>query len=184
MKVGAIILVLLGASAVAYCLLVPKSTFIIFPRGDGGSVVLSRWRIEFEAPPDHDTVGAFDHIESYVSRLMAEPRKSRWVMIFTPAGDRGFALRGSQEVIEAHLTVEWRQQPKREAAIRAFFDARHIPPIEDYLAGNGGVPDATRLFAYPLTGSPSEVTAITRRILEELCGVSSTEPLNIRYSER
>jgi hypothetical protein len=30
MKLGAIILALLGASAVAYCLLVPKNTFIIF----------------------------------------------------------------------------------------------------------------------------------------------------------
>src|SRR5260221_2655246 len=184
MKIVAIIFVLLAASAVAYGLLVARNTFIIFPQRDGGSVVLSRWRIEFEGPPDHYAVGAFDHIESYVSRLMVEPRKRRYVMIFTPAGDRGFALHGSQEAIEAHLTVEWRQQAKREAAIRAFFETRGISPTEDYLSGNGGVPDATRLLAYPLAGSSPEVTEITERILEELCSVSSTEPLNIRYSER
>jgi hypothetical protein len=184
MKVGVVILVLLAAGGVAYCLLVPRDTFLIFPRRNGGSVVLSRWRIEFEPPPDHHVVGAFDQIDSYVSRLMAEPRKSRWVMIFTPSGDRGFALHGSREAVEAHLTVEWREQPEREAAIRAFFKTRHIPAIEDYLAGNGAVPDATRLLAYPLSGTPPEVAAMTRRILEELCGVSSTEPLNVRYSER
>lgn len=179
-----IVLLLLAAGGVAYCLLVPKNTFIIVPRRDGGSVVLSRWKIEFEGPPDHHAVGAFDRIESYVSRLLAEPKKNQWVMIFTPAGDRGFALHGNQEAVEAHLTVEWRQEPQREAAIRAFFESRDISPTEDYLAGNGGVPDATRLLAYPLTGSPSEVTATTKRILEELCGVSATEALNIRYSER
>jgi hypothetical protein len=179
-----IALLLLAAAIVAYCLFVPKNTFIFFPRAGGGSVVLSRWRIEFEKPPDHYAAGAFDHIDSYVSRLMAEPQKGHWVMMFTPAGDRAFALHGSRDVIEAHLTVEWRQEPQREAAIRAFFEARGIGPTEDYLAGNGGVPDATRLLAYPLTGSPSEVTATTKRILQELCSISSTEPLNIRYSER
>jgi hypothetical protein len=104
--------------------------------------------------------------------------------MFTPAGDRGFALGVSQHAVEAHLTVEWRQQPEREKAIRAFFESRDIPATEDYLAGNGGVPDATRLLAYPLTGSPSDVAAMTKQILTELCGVSSTEPLNIRYSTR
>jgi hypothetical protein len=184
MKVTGVILLLLAACGVAYYFLVPRDMFIIFHRRDGGTVAFSRWRIEFEGPPDRYATGAFDRIESYVSRLMAEPRKSRSVSIFTPAGGRGFALHASDGATEAHLTVEWRQDPKREAAIRAFFESREISATEDYLAGNGGVPDATRLLAYPLAGSPSEVATATKRILEELCGVSSAEPLNIRYSER
>jgi hypothetical protein len=183
-KLLAVVLLLLAAAVVTYAVLIPRNRFIFFPRGDGGSVILSRWRIEFEGPPDRYAAGAFDHVESYVSRLMAAPRGNHWVMIFTPAGDRGFALSGNQHAVEAHLTVEWRQQPEREEAIRAFFESRGIPATEDYLAGNGNVPDATRLLAYPLTGSPSDVAAIAKRILTELCGVSSTEPLNIRYSTR
>jgi hypothetical protein len=117
MKVTGFILLFLAACGVAYYLLVPRNTFIIFHRPDGGTVAFSRWRIEFEGPPDRYAVGAFDHIESYVSRLMAKPRKSQWVSMFTPAGDRGFALHGSDGTIEAHLTVEWRHEPQREAAI-------------------------------------------------------------------
>jgi hypothetical protein len=184
MKIAAVILVLLAACGVAYCFLVPAHTFIIFRRPDGGTVALSRWSIEFEGPPDRYAAGAFDHIESYVSRLMAQPPKSRWVSMFTPSGDRGFALRAFDGTIEAHLTVEWRQEPEREAAIRTFFGSRQISATEDYLAGNGGVADATRLLAYPLKGNSAEVTALTKGILQELCGISASEALNIKYTEK
>jgi hypothetical protein len=80
--------------------------------------------------------------------------------------------------------VAWRQEPEREAAIRAFFGALNIQPTVDYLAGNRGVPDATRMLAFPLTGNPSQVTDLAKRILQELCGVSSSEPLDIHYPER
>lgn len=181
---SAAILLALAACGAACYYLIPRNTFIFFHRPDGGTVAVSRSGIELEGPPDHYASGAFDHLESYVGRLMVPSFKSRWVSMFTPAGDRGFALHASDGLIEAHLTVEWRDEPQRETAIRAFFAARGIAATEDYLAGNGGVPDATRLLAYPLVGSPSEVAAITRHILQELCGVSSAEPLNIGYTER
>ncbi len=167
--VGLAILVVV-AGAVAYLLLVPANTFIIFRRPGGGTVSFSRTEIEFQGPPDHYTADAFDHIESYVSRLMAPSRKKRFVNIFTPAGDRGFGL--------------YAGDGQREAAIRAFFGSLGIPPAEDYLAGNGGVPDATRVLAFPLTGNASAIAALTKRILKELCEVSSTEPLDIGYTER
>jgi hypothetical protein len=179
----AIVVVVVGA-AVGYYLLVPANTFIIFRRTGGGTVSFSRQGIELQGPSDRYTAGGFDHIESYVSRLMAPSRKKRFVGIFTPAGDRGFGLYAGDGKIEANLTVEWRREPEREAAIRAFFGALGIQPTEDYLAGNGGVPDATRLLAFPLTGNASDVAALTKRILQELCRVSSTEPLDIRYTEK
>jgi hypothetical protein len=58
------------------------------------------------------------------------------------------------------------------------------PPSHDYLAGNGGVPDATRILDYPIGGSTAEVTALTKRILQELCGVSPTEALDIKYEDK
>src|SRR5262249_51384205 len=156
----------------------------IFRRPGGGTISFSRKGIELERPPDRYTAGAFDHIESYVSRLMTPSQKKRFVGIFTPAGERGFGLHACDGKVEAQLSVEWRQEPEREAAIRAFFGALGIQPTVDYLAGNGGVPDATRLLAFPLTGKTSEIAEMTKRILQELCGVSSTEPLDIRYAER
>ena len=80
--------------------------------------------------------------------------------------------------------AEWRQESQREAAIRAFFSSLGIAPSQDYLAGNGGVPDATRILDYPIKGSTAEVTALTKRILQELCGVSATEALDISYGDK
>src|SRR6266700_5003296 len=138
------ILVVVAGAAVGYCLLVPANTFITFQRSGGGTVSFSRRGIELQGPPDRYSTDGFDHIESYVSRLMAPSQKKRFVHIFTPAGDRGFGLYADDVKTEAQLNVQWRQEPQQEAAIRAFFDALGIQPTGDYLAGNGGVPDATR----------------------------------------
>jgi hypothetical protein len=181
MKLARLIIAVPVACGVA-CAAPPD--FMIFKRPNGGTVAVSRTGIQLEGPPNRYTVGAFEHIESYVSRLIASSSKSRWVSLFTPAGDRGFALHASDAGVEAHISVEWRDEPQREAAIRGFFDSRGISPTEDYLAGNGDVPDATRLLAYPLAGGSSDVAALTKRILQELCGVSPAEPLNIGYTER
>jgi hypothetical protein len=184
MKIVVVVIVVLASGAVVYCRLVSANTFITFRRSGGGTVTFSRWRIEFEGPPDHYSTGAFGHIESYVSRLTGPSSKKRFVSIFTSAGDRGFGLNAINGRIGASLTVQWRQEPQREAAIRAFFASRGISPTQDYLAGNGDVPDATRVFNYPLTGNASEITALTKGILQELCGVSPAEPLDIQYTEK
>jgi hypothetical protein len=52
-----------------------------------------------------------------------------------------------------------------KALSREVFGAGRIQ--QDYLAGNGGVPDATRLLAYRISGGSVEVTALTKRILGE-----------------
>ena len=94
----------------------------------------------------------------------------------------GFSVRDG--VVEADLTVEWRREARREASIRAFFSSLGIAPSHDYLAGNGGVGDATRILDYRTTASTAEITALTKRILQELCGVSPTEALNISYRDK
>lgn len=80
--------------------------------------------------------------------------------------------------------VDWRKEPEREAAIRAFFDSLSVEPTEDYLAGNGLVRDASRILSYPIQGDASTITELAKRILEELCGISPEEALNIEYSDR
>lgn len=171
-------------AVVAYVLLFPRNTFIRVSRPNGGTVTLSRTAISIEAAPDHYATNGFDHIEPYVSRLLVPTNRFKFLHMFTPDGKRGFGFSARDGVVQAGLTVEWRQDAQREAAIRAFFSSLGIAPSRDYLAGNGGVPDATRVLDYPISGSTADVTALTKRILQELCSVSPTEALDISYGDK
>jgi hypothetical protein len=37
---------------------------------------------------------------------------------------------------------------------------------------------------YPIAGSSGEITALTKRILQELCDVAPTEALDIKYGDK
>ncbi len=172
------------AAAATYFLLFPRNSFINIRRPGGGTVTLSRTGVSFQPAPDHFATNGFDHIEPYVSRLLVPTNRFKFLHIFTPDGNRGFGLTARGGLVEAGLTLEWRQEAQREAAIRSFFGSLGVAPSQDYLAGNGGIPDATRILEYPLKGSTAEVTALTKRILQELCGISPDEALNIGYGEK
>jgi hypothetical protein len=185
MKIALLVFVgIIVVAVVAYFLLFPRNTFISFSRPSGGTVTFSRSGVSLEAAPDHYATNGFDHIELYVARLLVPTKQFKFLHMFTPDGTRGFGFSARDGVVEAGLTVEWRQEAQREAAIRAFFSSLGIAPSRDYLAGNGGVPDATRILDYRITGSASEVTALTKRILQELCGVTPTEALDISYGDK
>jgi len=55
--------------------------------------------------------------------------------------------------------------------------------IEDYLAGNGGVPDATRLLAYHLTPDVQFITALTKDGLREIYQLREQDALDFTYQE-
>ena len=185
MKIALLVIaVLIIAAVVAYFLLFPRNTFISFARPSGGTVTFSRTGVSLESAPDHYATNGFDHIEPYVTRLLVPTNHFKFLHMFTPDGTRGFGFDAKDGVVHAGLTVEWRQEAQREAAIRAFFSSLGIAPSRDYLAGNGGVPEATRILDYPITGSTAEVTALTKRTLQELCGVSPTEALDIKYGDK
>ena len=185
MKIGLIVLFSVMVVAVAaYFLLFPRDTFISFKRSGGGAVTFSRTGVSFEAAPDHYATNGFAHIGPYVPRLLVPTNHFKFLRIFTPDGNRGFGLNAKDGVVQAGLTVEWRQAAQREAAIRAFFSSLGITPSQDRLAGNGGVADATRILEYPIKGSTAEVTALTKCILQNLCSVSATEALDITYAEK
>jgi|SRR6266436_2080261 len=185
MKIALLVFVcLVVAAVVAYFLLFPRNTFITLSRPSGGTVTFSRTGVSLEAAPDHYTTNGFAHIEPYVARLLVPTNHFKFLHMFTPDGARGFGFDAKDGVVHAGLTVEWRQDSQRESSIRAFFHSRGIKPSQDYLAGNGGVPDATRFLDYPITGSSAEVTALAKRILQELCGVAPTEALDISYGDK
>jgi hypothetical protein len=185
MKIALLVFVgVVVVAVVAYFLLFPRNTFVSLSRPSGGTVTFSRTGVSVEAAPDQYTTNGFDHIEPYVSRLLVPTNRFKFLHMFTPDGNRGFGFSARDGVVQAGLTVEWRQEAQREAAIRAFFSALGIAPSRDYLAGNGGVPEATRILDYPISGSTAEVTALTKRILQELCSVSPTEALDISYGDK
>ena len=184
MRTLLIVVGLILLAALTYYFLFPRNSAFIFPRSDGSTLTVSRTGISFESAPDYYATKAFDHIQPYIVRLLKPSDHLRFVSIFTPDGDRGFGLTAQGTLLTADLTVEWRDEPARETAIRSFFGSRGLSPSQDYLAGNGGVPDATRVLSYPIAGDASELTAITKRILEELCGISPSEPLNIKFTEK
>ena len=175
----------LAATALAaYVLLLPRNSFINIRRPGGGIVSFSRTGLSFQPAPDHFEKNAFDHLEPYVSRLLAPSNRFKFLHIFTPDGNRGFGLTVRGGLVEAGINLDWRKEGQREATIRSFFGSLGVAPSQDYLAGNGGVPDATRILEYPVKGSTADVTALTKRILQELCGVSPAEALNISYGEK
>jgi hypothetical protein len=129
-------------------------------------------------------MNGFDRIEPNVCRLLVPTNQVKFLYIFTPDGTRGLGLTAKDGIVHANLMVERRQVPQRESAIRAFFGSLGILASRDYLAGNAEVGDATRVLVYPITGSTTEMTVLVKRILKELCGVSSTEPLDIKYTAK
>jgi hypothetical protein len=148
---------------------------------EGGKM---RFRGTHIPTPDRYPANGFDALPSYIVRLLVPSEQCKGMIVSTPDGRKAFLLTARNSQVEACLTVEWRQEPVREKTVRAFFHSLGIAPSRDYLAGNGAVSDATRVLNYPLQGDVSQLTALTKRILQELCNISPTEALNIDYQDK
>jgi hypothetical protein len=184
MRAAVLILgVVIVLGVVAYRMFFPRDSHFIFSRRGGGTVTFSRSGISFESAPDHYASNGFDHLEPYIAKLLVASNSHKFLHFFTSDGKRGFGFAARDGVVEAFLTIEWREEAQREKAIRDFFASLSITPFRDFLAGNGGVPDAMRVLEYRVSGSTAEVTALAKRILQELCGISASEALDIKYGQ-
>lgn len=173
------LLVIIGLGIVSWCIWFPRNFIVRLDRFGGGGVCVSRKGVCVEPASDRYGMNGFDHIERYVCGLLEPTKGSKSLSFFTPDGARGFGLNAEDGLVHASLTVDWRDEPQKEAAIRSFFSSLGIAPTRDYLAGNGEVSDATRVLEYPIQGSAAELALVAKRILQELCGVSPTEALDI-----
>jgi hypothetical protein len=106
---------------------------------------------------DSFTTDGFTHIEGYVTRLLQSSAS------FT--------------------SVDWRQQPEREHAIRQFFADRSLAAFQDYLAGNGDVADATRCLGYFLPADAQFITTLTKDLLRQIYGLREQDALDFTYEE-
>jgi hypothetical protein len=130
---------------------------------------------------DYYPQNGFDHIESYVSRLLSSTMQRRSVLINTLDRERGCSLfADSSMVIVGFIIMQSLEDRKREKKIRKFFASRDKIPSQDYSAQDGRV----RIIDYPLSGNVSELTAMTKTILQEICNISPKEALSIKYREK
>jgi hypothetical protein len=105
------------------------------------------------------------------------------LIIATPDHRIAVAIGQRNGVPHFDISVEWRSEPETERRIRQFFGARSLAPFQDYLAGNGRVPDATRVLSYYLPSDMQFITTIIKDALRELYQMCEHDALNFTYQE-
>lgn len=185
MKFLGVILCLAIIALVVLYLRIPKNTFITISQPGGGGVTVSRGGVSLRNAPDRFATNAFAQIETYIARLLdSRAKKFASVGFFTLDGNRGFSMWSNEGKIEANFSFEVATEASRESAVRSFFAGLNISPTADYLAGNGGVPDATRMLSFPVKGTAKDLAALAKTILEKYCAVLPSEGLSIDFTDR
>jgi hypothetical protein len=133
--------------------------------------------------PDSFRSDGFVRIEGYVSRLLRASARFNSLIIASPKRKFAVDLWQRSGVPGFTLIVDWRAEPERERAIRQFFAERRLSPSQDYLGGNGGVPDATRLLTYDLQADPQFITALTKDVLRQIYELREEDALDFTYQE-
>ena len=171
-------------AGVVWFLRFPANMLIIVSRPGGSSMTVSRTGVSFDPAPIHYPSNGLSYVAPYIARLLAPTNTFKSLGISTPDGKHALGLHAQAGKAEVFMSADGLQEPKREAAIRSFFKSLGVDPVMDYLADNGGVQGSTRCLEYPLSGMTNDVTALTERMLQELCGVSPTNALDFDYNEK
>ena len=147
----------------------------------GNRIGRGRWR---RIPaPDAIASNGISHVDDYIDRLLSSKARSTSLSIFTPDGQRGLGLSRRDGEVIFGFTVEWREEPEQEQAIRKLFKELNIAPSEDYLAGNGNVDDATRVLDYPVPEDSEAISKLCKRVLRHICGIRDEEALDFSSEE-
>jgi hypothetical protein len=133
------------------------------------------------SPPrgDYYPENGFDHIASYISKLLASTSTKKSLIFGTLDRMRGCLLFAYGSMIQVSFILKVQQENTREPSIREFFKNKDKTPASDYLSEDRRF----RILQYPLNGTAEELTAITKTILQELCAISAKEALTIKFDE-
>src|ERR1700722_18157790 len=96
----------------------PRDRFIILQMSGARSIIVSRTSVSSDSPPHHYATNAFDHIESYVERLLIPSPRYKSLSFFTPDGRQGFGLGAQDGNVQVMLSVECTNGLARETMIR------------------------------------------------------------------
>lgn len=178
-----IILSIIVIGLIAYYVFFPKNTYVTIYQKDKSGITFSRTGIKYQNAPDYYPNNGFEHLNSYISKLLRYSDDFKSLIISTPKDDKALGLDTRAGVLNIGFTVEWKQEPEKEKSIRDYFKRLNISPHRDYLAANGGIPDSTRVLDFNIEGNEKEVTELVKDILKKLCDMSEVEALNIYYEE-
>lgn len=122
-------------------------------------------------------------LDEYVSRLYRSGAAFTSLIISRQDRRAGISAfrRGGKAALS--VTVNWRQNPQQEQAVRQFFDSRGLTPDQDYLSGNGGFQDDLRIFLYPGGEGVEDTADLCRSFLRGVHGVTQTEGLMYLFQE-
>jgi hypothetical protein len=134
--------------------------------------------------PDEFRSNGFAQIEKYVSRLLQSSASFASIIIATPDQQTAVLLWKRAAIAEFSVSVEWRSEPERERALRQFFADRKLASSHDYLAGNGGVADATRCLGYFLPSDVQFITTLTKDLLQHIYKLREQDAVNFTYDEK
>lgn len=149
---------------------------------DSGDVVSSEWILNKD--PDRYAKEGAANLPPYVRLFHDSKARFTSLIVCSLDGERGFAAHKDGAGLALDMSFDWRTEGKREARARKFFEELNLDVVEDYLGGNGEVPDALRLLSWKLEDD-SEVNAkLFVRVLSELCDIRPAEGLNITYEEK
>jgi len=122
-----------------------------------------------------------ENLKLHISRLLASPDDSRSLLIQCVKSERGFSLLKLDSTVQALFTVDSQDSSGREAALRSFFRELGTDPTNNSVGGNGTDSGRFLCLSYSLRGDAAELTALTKRILVELCGISPQETIRVSY---
>jgi hypothetical protein len=131
--------------------------------------------------PEHFATDGFCQIGSYVSRLLAPTSGVASLIIGAFEYDCGLALHNRDGKPQISILIDWRRDLQIEQAIRETFERLGLAPENDYLAGNGGIKDATRVLGYHVANDCQFLTNLCADILERVYKVPRTSGLDFIF---
>jgi hypothetical protein len=186
MLVAILLVAVLGT--VALCFLgyqlmdrAPKTFFV--QTVDAAGKPIGAPQISFAPAPVHVRANGLGSLKRYVDKLFASSSSIVALLIFTPDGQRGLSLMRKSGKLSLNVALDTRSEIVRERTVRNLFAKRGIKPAQDYLAGNGGVANATRVIDFPLPLDAGKAAGIAESVLREVYEVSSESPLDFTLEE-
>lgn len=119
----------------------------------------------------------------YIEKLLHARRAKAGLIGCDASRERCFGLISFHRKLHFGVSLDWRRVLQEEARVRQFFAQRGIAPAKDYFAGNGSVPDATRVLEYPLARSTESVCDLIECFLREVYGITDGESMRYHYQE-
>jgi hypothetical protein len=182
--VVALAAVLAGVTSLVILYLAQTPRLMIVETVDGSGRRIGLPRPMIIPAPEVVSRSGLLQLRPNVERFLASRARFTSLLIFTPDGMRGCGLQSIGGKASISVTLDTRTEASKERAVRSLFANRGVVPAEDYLAANGGVPNATRILEYPLPSHPEQATALCRQVLQKVHAISDVEGLHFTHQEQ